>query len=129
MVSEIQKKSIETYYERIEMLVLAYIRKHGHSPVLVYSERRELGQMVSYVEAPAKPAPEPIAPKLVELATHGARAWDEWTKGADPDVMAIVLRVTPAETIVQIVERTTQLEEELKAHAKRVQDLLRKGAN
>lgn len=111
------------------MLCLAYTHKHGKVGLLVYDDRRQTGQLIAYMA----PLPNEHAAlfgeydeQSREIAKHAARAWDIWTKGADPDKSAIVLAIDPlnAEIKITIAQRTPELDAEISVHAHKVSEAL-----
>jgi hypothetical protein len=120
------RATIETFGERVEMLVLAYIDKHGKRPVIVYEDLRTSGQMYACVDPIADGSRDDVVPSLAELAKHGARAWKIWTKDADPDKTAILVRVTPDGSSVAIVPRSEEVERGIAMRANEIETFLSK---
>lgn len=101
-------EQVRLFGERVELLTLAFIWKHKARPKLFMDDNavgRAEGVMVCFVR-PDCVEPGPLRPELLDLAEHGARAWDAWTRGLDPD-RAIVTMVVGSEGInVAVRERT-----------------------
>lgn len=100
-------QSTVTFGERLEMMILAYIVKHGHKPLLVSGS--EVTPTTcwggAFLDA-AQQDPQGLHPKLAALAEHGARAWRAWTKLEPDEVVLIFEDERGGESKVSIAPRT-----------------------
>jgi hypothetical protein len=105
--------SVRTFYERVEMMVLACIEKRARRPLLVMAHGvLDLeGWMSAYVPTDRDhPHPE-VTPGHRELARHAGRAWRTWTK-LEPDGVVVTLRVYASDPYISvtITPRTAEVE-------------------
>jgi hypothetical protein len=112
-VPDYAEASVRTFYDRVQMMVLAACDKRRERPLLVMADgllERE-GWMSAYVPDDGRAHPEPrVPPDVRELARHAAEAWRRWTK-LEPDEVVLTLRVYQLGPYVSvtIVPRTAEV--------------------
>lgn len=93
-----------TYNERVEMLILALTHKHQRVPLMAFlSNPQPIGffSTASLMGVTDRVPPQPMA----ELAVYGARAWEAWAAGIDPDHAVVGMCSTPQAVSVALLRR------------------------
>ena len=100
------RRSVETFGERLEMMVLGFIDKHRARPIIVMADARlkSEGWQSAFLDAGLKEAA--LHPDLAELARHGARAWRLWTV-LEPDAAVLTLKILALNTCSITLEPRT----------------------
>jgi|SRR5882672_770336 len=104
-------ESVKTFHDRMEMMCLAFIVKHGRRPKLVFADSalKTKGWMAGFVSLDMLDEDESVHPKLTELVKHGERAWRQWTS-LEPDAVVVLRAHASGESQVTIVPRTASLQ-------------------
>jgi hypothetical protein len=112
MIPASQEQSANTFAERLEMMVLAFIDKHHRKPKLISGQEMSPHAVWAGVFLDAKQVDDDptVHPKLDELARHGARAWRLWTK-LEPDEVVLYLAANSAGSSRVTIEPRTRTHE------------------
>lgn len=106
---EWMNEQVDVFYERVELMILAFVAKHGQRPTLFLEDQRTVGQMVAFLH-PRFVADdgEPTHPKLAELATRKAPEWKERFPAIEPDECLVYMTAEPENVRVTVCERTEE---------------------